>query len=354
MNTANRKIRLPELDALRGFAALMVVIFHLSLMFIKPTNATRFGLTGVNLFFIISGFVVPLSINNVKSGKEFVVNRFARLYPVYWVCLTLSFLTRVFDLHFIQHHPVDNQLIHQFLVNFTMIQYYFGVANMEDPYWSLIVELVFYVVVFVVYKLKRLPQLVNILFTLVVLQGILRLLELEGIALPVLRLIFAAEYYFPLANFLPLFLIGTVFYNIAVGKAMVKHFLIIFLCVGAQVLEYSGQPALAIFNISPIQYATAICIFIVLFLLLVSGRLKFISNPVTLFLGRISYALYLFHQYICVNILIPTVFMGYMHFSYLASCAATLMIIITLAAAITIYIDEPIRYRIKKQFLHAH
>ena len=70
--------RYKELDALRGFAALFVVFFHYTTHTAYASSFLELGVTGVDLFFIISGFVIFMSIGQVSSAREFIINRFAR------------------------------------------------------------------------------------------------------------------------------------------------------------------------------------------------------------------------------------------------------------------------------------
>ena len=85
-------MRFPLIDILRIFAAFLVVFYHYlfrghaadSMM---STNfpfgeLLKYGYLGVDLFFIISGFVITKSIEN-RSLKQFIIARFIRLYPIY-------------------------------------------------------------------------------------------------------------------------------------------------------------------------------------------------------------------------------------------------------------------------------
>ena len=84
-----------NVQALRAIAALGVVIFHLSLIenkyfiqHIVPINLGRLGTAGVDLFFVISGFVmVVVSMGQFgKNGAavQFLLRRMLRIFPIYW------------------------------------------------------------------------------------------------------------------------------------------------------------------------------------------------------------------------------------------------------------------------------
>jgi peptidoglycan/LPS O-acetylase OafA/YrhL len=81
--------RLLELDVFRGLAALAVVLFHYTTVYERTYDHHdemlfdfSLGHYGVQLFFIISGFVIFMTLNRTKSALDFVVSRFSRLYPV--------------------------------------------------------------------------------------------------------------------------------------------------------------------------------------------------------------------------------------------------------------------------------
>jgi len=90
--------RLQILDLLRFCAALGVMVYHLTFvptfiaggaLFDGLAEITRFGFLGVDLFFMISGFVILWSADN-RTALEFAVSRVARLMPSYWVSMTIT------------------------------------------------------------------------------------------------------------------------------------------------------------------------------------------------------------------------------------------------------------------------
>lgn len=94
------------LTGLRFVAALYVFVFHMNLRWpvAKPSgfvsNLISQGAVGMSLFFILSGFLLAYRYGDGRGGyREFVVNRFSRIYPVYLVAalLTLPWLGINFD-----------------------------------------------------------------------------------------------------------------------------------------------------------------------------------------------------------------------------------------------------------------
>ncbi|TYC13981.1 acyltransferase [Actinomadura syzygii] len=142
--------RLRELDLLRFAAALAVVLYHFTgfggpgpwpsaarKVFPEIADVTRFGYLGVDLFFVISGFVILMSAWGRGPG-EFGVSRLVRLMPAYWVSVLLgAFVYAVFE----QGNGVSGVVV----PNLTMLQGGLGVRNLDAVYWTLWVELHFYV-----------------------------------------------------------------------------------------------------------------------------------------------------------------------------------------------------------------
>jgi exopolysaccharide production protein ExoZ len=74
-----------SIQALRGIAAVMVTIFHAGLRFDQSETTFRVGNAGVDIFFIISGFVMWTVAARRPGGPfAFLRRRFVRLVPLYW------------------------------------------------------------------------------------------------------------------------------------------------------------------------------------------------------------------------------------------------------------------------------
>ncbi|MET0425575.1 MAG: acyltransferase, partial [Actinoplanes sp.] len=150
-----RPPRLAALDGLRLLAALAVAAFHLSVAWridgvhppawFLPTASrfTVYGFLGVELFFLISGFVIAMSAWNRPLGAYFT-SRASRLYPAYWAAIVITTLV-VLALPVAGGVPVTGLPdLPGILVNFTMLQQPLGVASVDTVYWTLFVELRFY------------------------------------------------------------------------------------------------------------------------------------------------------------------------------------------------------------------
>lgn len=153
--TTDRPHRLGYLDALRGIAALSVVYLHFSmdlaersaqsigpaaLSFIHVTTLVFDpGKFGVVLFFAISGFIIPnsLLVDQPTPIRRFVIARFFRLYPLYWLTIPLGLMLP---------WPEPGKLFSTatILANTTMVQGYLGYEDVIGAYWTLQIELLFY------------------------------------------------------------------------------------------------------------------------------------------------------------------------------------------------------------------
>jgi len=105
------------------------------------TDILTYGGLGVELFFLISGFVICMSSWGRTLG-QFGASRIARLFPAYWfaVLLTVGVLLAFPKLPMVR----DFSLVRSTLINLTMTQSFFGVGDVDPVYWTLAQELRFY------------------------------------------------------------------------------------------------------------------------------------------------------------------------------------------------------------------
>lgn len=157
------------LDLIRFTAAFMVAWYHLaywSWHFPKSTTArvldgaarfeslavwARWGWVGVEIFFVLSGFVIAFTAQS-KSARAFLRSRFLRLYPAAWVCAVISVIWLVaYSVYPAEELP--NRIVRTVLISPAG-------PWVDGVYWTLGVELVFYALVFAVLcfsSFSRLP-----------------------------------------------------------------------------------------------------------------------------------------------------------------------------------------------------
>jgi peptidoglycan/LPS O-acetylase OafA/YrhL len=145
--TAGTASRLAWLDALRGFAALCVVFDHGSTLLLRPVRDFLYqwlnlGQYGVFVFFLVSGYIVPASLERKGSLRAFWTSRAFRLCPMYAVALALaavSYRTGLGTLRGAEHHPLTAAA--SWLL---MLPNLLTGPNVPNVTWTLSYEMVFY------------------------------------------------------------------------------------------------------------------------------------------------------------------------------------------------------------------
>jgi peptidoglycan/LPS O-acetylase OafA/YrhL len=131
--------RLGWLDGLRGYAALVVVCFHLSPSVLGPGphqaifRHIDFGKYGVLLFFLVSGYVIPMSLERHGSLRRFWIGRLFRIYPAYLAAIAVAVAIGMW------HGGV--------LAHATMLLDPLGLRGAVRVFWTLSYEMIFYLVV---------------------------------------------------------------------------------------------------------------------------------------------------------------------------------------------------------------
>lgn len=282
--------RLAEIDALRGVAALAVVLFHLSTRFAelygdtgRTTVSLPVGHYGVNLFFIISGFVIFMTLDKTKRPMDFVVSRFSRLYPVYWVSVVLTFLVTAWL--GLPGKEVDVQTM---FANLLMFHGLFGVPHVDGVYWTLEVELLFYAGMLALFWIGWMRHVLWVLAGLIALRLVYQIIAwVFGIDLPwtIFRLL--------ILKYIPWFALGVCAFLLTHRDARHPVAAVVALAVAAiVVLAIAETP----------QLAALAAVLFGLVLAAASGRLRWLRAGWLLWLGAISYPLYLIHENISWSI----------------------------------------------------
>ena len=305
-----RRERLPALDLLRFVAAAMVLLFHYTFRgaadgtFTAATypeidGITRYGSYGVNLFFVISGFVILLTVDAGRGRPaHFVASRISRLFPAFWVAVTVTYVVVL-----LAGAPFAVG-IGDFVRNLGMFPSWIRAPYVDGAYWTLEVELTFYLLI--VAYLVLLQRRVRIEWLLLV-----WLL----IAVP-----FAPNVLGPgrlrlglMVDTAPYFIAGSAFYLVwRSGWTSVRLGLIVGSWLVASVIAvrsaYSDSVAFAT-TFSPIVAVAVASIGFVVFLALCLRPTWFrYGGRPAIVLGALTYPLYLVHQnigYVVVNTVDP-------------------------------------------------
>lgn len=150
INWVSKANRWLFLDAIRGIAALAVVAQHV-LWFLDPRFESFFstiwspGRFGVVAFFIVSGFIVPRSLEMKGDIKGFWISRFFRLYPSYWFSLLFIGLLPIVGIA--SHSPADLTSLKSWIANITMLQGFARIPDVNPVAWTLGLEMVLYLAI---------------------------------------------------------------------------------------------------------------------------------------------------------------------------------------------------------------
>lgn len=280
---------IPVINTLRGLAAVLVCIFHLvclPLNFLENTdiyNFAPYGRFGVQMFFVITGVVIPITLINGKYNYllfgKFIYKRIVRIEPPYLFSILIGILLLLMRNHFLSKTPHDipsvkNLLLHLgYLIPFVKGEQWFIIV-----FWTLAVEFQFYILISLFFPIlisrKIAVRLIGycVVFTL---------------ALTLTNTIYAPVW-------LPVFMMGTIYINYRYAKIKAIEFWIVLL------IATSFSVFLHSFIITIIAIATL-------------GTIHFFSTfqcKLSNFLGSISYSLYLTHTIFgssIINFFVPHV-----------------------------------------------
>jgi len=290
----SNRVRFPELDLLRCLAAVAVMLFHY--LFRGPADHCwpasfpllgqifKYGYLGVNVFFLLSGFVILLTAYE-KDAVDFTVARIIRLYPAYWfsVTLTASVLALCgFPLHHIS--------LPQYLTNLTMVHSFLNIPDVSGVYWSLAVELKFYFLIFLILLARQIHNLSALLGAWLVASLLLSLRAPHGIAV-----------FFLFPEWSSYFIAGAMFFLIHRQGINAYKILVIAGCYGLSVayalrilpLGESGPAAL---DVSAPVLVTLLTLFYLIFFAIALRKRHPQSSNAFYVVGLITYPLYLLHQ----------------------------------------------------------
>jgi peptidoglycan/LPS O-acetylase OafA/YrhL len=280
--------RISELDTLRGIAAIYVVLFHYSMLAGYNILFLKAGVTGVDLFFLISGYVILMTLEKTRQGYDFIVSRLSRLYPSFLVMLLIT-LSVIYFFNRIEFPPVRT-----ILLNLTMLQPVFKVPYIDDSYWTLTVEMEFYVFMLIVFMANKIDRIVVI--GSLVLGMILIYYIIASFFFSESKIYVVPRSILPLISHFQLFLSGILFYKMREGgERKWQYHLLIGICflISIFLFDKSGRSH---FFIGRGSYGIAILVYLSCFYLFVNDKLQFLRGRVFSWLGAISYCLYLIHQ----------------------------------------------------------
>ena len=134
---------------LRGIASILVVLYHMTTNFSETFhqsflfNIFNFGGSGVDIFFVLSGFIIAYAnkdyVANPSKTVTFLKRRFVRIYPIYWIIITGFLLVQfAFPLYYKSHFDLG---VANFLNTYLLLPDHIMINGVS---WSLTNELFFY------------------------------------------------------------------------------------------------------------------------------------------------------------------------------------------------------------------
>ena len=280
-----------QLDFFRVFACLYVMLYHYFYYGPLVDNipapsetfaAFKYGFLGVDVFFIISGYVI---FNSLKGHcfSGFFKARIQRLYPVYWLCVTVTAIHLMFF--------SSGVSLYNYILNLSMFQSIFGIENVDGVYWTLVIEIFFYFLVSIFYYVLP-KKLFTLYLSFWLFLSSLHMLDFYD---------FNVFGQLLLLNWAPYFILGISTYKL-VNLNLNFSVIIIFLVSLALCLYRTYERGLVLSNMvgASVEPFTASLILLIMFLVMFISLFFTVeltkSKKLILSLSLSTYPFYLLHQ----------------------------------------------------------
>ena len=287
-----------SIQFLRGFAALAVVVHHTGgyvKRYFEPTllfeDKFSIGFAGVDLFFVISGFIIHFTsknyLNNHSKLKEYLKKRFIRVYPIYWIITTILFISSWLIVEILDKNIFSigypNTLI-AYIQTYLLLPLHFAINPVT---WTLSYELFFYLCFAILIISKRLWIIPALILAVSFYNIFINIPEIVEVKLNYFNFIFSGYNF----EFMFGFLIYPLYEKIKLSNIISVILLIISISIialfGYDIGDYDSYKRVLTFGLPS---------GLILLSLLNLENNNAISFPkITLTLGDASYALYLIH-----------------------------------------------------------
>ena len=286
--------RFYEIDFLRFVAAVAVVLFHYMfrgfaeggyspISYAPFDQYAQYGYLGVHLFFMISGFVILLTAMK-RDVVQFVISRIVRLYPAFWAGVSFTAIMIVFF-----GGELFTVSFPQYLSNLSMVDGFLGVEPVDGVYWTLLVEIKFYALIFIILLIKKVENVDWFLAGWLAIQVVDVIAPLPSLV----QFIFFPEW----GSY---FVSGALFYLLKLRGFKWQYFALLSLSFVLSLYHASnetvelGQFYNTVFN--PLVAMIFVSLFYLIFILVISNKLTWFRSAWVLKVGALTYPLYLIHQ----------------------------------------------------------
>jgi len=287
----NQRGRIIELDALRALAAINLMFFHFTHVYAVKYGyrgelgfCLPYGKYGVQLFFMLSGFVNTLTLARKRRAGDFLVNRILRIYPSFWIVVGLNVV-----LFAVAPISLGSFSTGQTAANLTALPNLFGFETMEPVTWTIQVELLFYGVVLLMFVSGSLDRPWRPIMGMLVLSAVARwasdtvyLQDPQSLTLAWLQFIRQLL----ILDYIPLFAIGMLLHQIYIreGQRWVNVVGVVLSAVVFHAIDrHDHNPMVTVMFIGLLTAAAY-------------GKLPVLRLRFFVFISTISYALYLMHN----------------------------------------------------------
>ncbi len=335
-----RSSRIIELDALRALAAINLMLFHFTHVYQVKYGFVGtlgfelpYGKYGVQLFFMLSGFVNAMTLMRRQVADDFLVNRFLRIYPSFWAMIALNCL-----LVLVSPIALGNMATDSVFANTTALPNLLGYATIEPVTWTIQVEMLFYFVILLMFLTGSFQQLLRtiMLYVLLSLVGCLAIDYMHARnpaatvlpALTFLRSLLILDYF-------PLFAIGMLLHEVYAqrGRRWLNLVGVVLSVVVFHLIDNHHHHPIVTIGFIGLLTASAY------------GKLPFLRMRPFVFIAAISYALYLFHNNLGCTLIHWVNHAGLSPlFSIIFATAFTTLV----AAAYTSWVERPMTRSLKR------
>lgn len=252
------KRHLPQLNIIRAIASLAVTIYHLGG---KTVPILNYGWLGVEMFFILTGFVICWSLPqdfSVQDFPIFIFKRLIRIEPPFFISILIIIPISILIFHNSSDINLQNIILHLFYINS-----YFHTNYLSPVYWTLGIEFQFYILIGLIFPIIS-RSTIGLVITLII-------INLFSFNYPVT---------FPfISTYMPLFTLGILIYLYKMDKLATLAFYFLF-TITLWYIHYKMGVS-----------TTVISCITGLIILFIRN-----SHPLIDFFSKISFSLYLTHD----------------------------------------------------------